>query len=218
MQPLASAQRVNNRALALYQGTEVSLTGFSVLSNSTGLLHTEQMLELGGGMSLSDLGGRSKLLNQTNHQLRDAAIIRRTLDDQLQVAWIGDLGKQQQADVAFSPLRDPLVEFAAWEQTTATRRDAGEGELNIRRIFDVATDPQRLGLGETVLVGWNDELLDGMTVRPSAAQVTACTVFVAQLNHALRPQHGRDSNPYARLLSEKRQAEQEQREDTDATF
>ncbi len=197
-QPFAASQQGMDQEVALDQGADVSLTGFSVVSNSTGMIHGEQITDMGGAFQLSEDGGRTVLQNDTDYDLTGAAVVRRTLDGTVQIAWVGDLGKKQRkTDLDFQRLASVAVAFQDWESSPATSRRSVEGDLNIRRLMDIATDPKRLGRGEVVLVGWNDAVLPGISVRPDASQITSRVLFVAQLRHAERPNPKRDVNCFA---------------------
>ena len=200
IQPFDASDLGRDKLVSLYQGTDVALTGFSVISNSTGMVHGEQMISLGGGFSLDDASGELVLRNDSNQSLKGAAIVRRNEQNRVQAAWVGDLGtKEKKTDIRFEPLTTVELEFEQWNQTSATSKRLVEGELNIRMLMDLATDPKRLGTGETVLVGWHDEVLPGIVVRPSASQVTARTLFVVHLKHEKRPEPKRDMNSFAVL-------------------
>lgn len=217
LQPLASSQPVNDRRVSLYQGSSVNLTGFNVLSNSTGLVHGEQMIYLGGKFSFESNGGVSKLNNQTDYGLKACAIVRRTEDGTVEYAWLGDVdAKTKYEDISFQPLTSGQISFPEWEAEAATRKDSSEGDLNIRRIIDIATDPKRLGLGEVMFVGHNDQVVGGITVSPAAPQITARTVFVVQLHHAERPAPQRDINCYAVMGRSKAKREKENLNNFDA--
>ncbi len=65
------------------------LSGFPVQSNSTGLLHTESMIDLAGTVALHTGEDGLRLVNGTRLRLGTAGIVRRTEDGQLELAWIG---------------------------------------------------------------------------------------------------------------------------------
>lgn len=213
-QPLGGSQRAE-REVALYQGDQVSLSGFNVLSNSTGMIHGEQMIPLGGKLSLTKAGSKVAVNNQTDHTLTGCCVVQRSADGTPEVAWIGDLEKKTSKDLEFSPLNSRTVEFAEWEAQTATAKEVEEGVLNIRQIMQIATDPNRLAPEEAILIGWNDQVLDGVEIRPAASQIDARTVFVAQLRHAVRPDPLRDLNNFAML---KRQVTQDNKENDNFDF
>ena len=101
------------------------------------------------------------------------------------------------------------VEFAEWEAIPTTSRKSAEGDLNLRRLIEIATDQRRLGRGEMVLVGWNDQIIEGVTVHPGASQTTARTLFVVQLRHAVRPDPKKDVNSFAVLDRQKKRDDKE---------
>ncbi len=57
-------------------GNEVLMDGFSVSSNSTKFLHSEQMVDLGGPIALLQAAdGSYQVTNKTNYTLRGAGVI-----------------------------------------------------------------------------------------------------------------------------------------------
>ena len=206
MLPLATQQRTNRRDIGLRFGDKVEMTGLSVRSNSTGLIHTEQMLNVGGSIDYSK--DKNEIHNQTSFDLQGVVVVRRTSADTVDVARVGDFSsKAKLAALDFQRLDTKLVEFEAWEANPTTTRVEAEEGLNIRRLIDLAAEPSRLGIGEMVLVGWTEKLVPGISVKPKASQVVARTVVVAQLNHAQRPQPKRDANSFVvqKLVANKNQ-------------
>ena len=80
-----------------------SLEGFQIQSNSTGLLHTEYILDLAGVISF--VPGSSEdspmVANSTNINIRDAAVIGRDEKGDYQFAWVGDFAAGDDADLTF---------------------------------------------------------------------------------------------------------------------
>ncbi len=74
------------------------LEDFQVQSNTTGLLHTEMMLDLGGAFKYDDRSSDIRLENKGSVALEDAAIVRRLLDRSLEFVWIGELAPQAVVD------------------------------------------------------------------------------------------------------------------------
>ncbi len=193
--PLEIDQRTSNNVSLRFSDT-VEMTGLSVSSNSTGMIHTEQMLNVGGTIDYSP--DKDEVSNQTSFDLKGVVLVRRTSHDVVEAARVGDLqAKASLAAPDFRRLDTKLVEFESWEADPTTSRVEQEDGLNVRRVIDLATDPARLGIGEMVLVGWTEKLVPGIAVKPKASQVVARTVIVAQLNHADRPEPQRDANSYA---------------------
>lgn len=202
IQPFALSGGVNERdptrGATLHQDDGIRLKGFDVTSNSTGMIHTEQMLGMGGAISMKLDANRMVVSNESDHDLKGSAVVRRTEDKQVEVAWIGDLAKKSRfTELQFEPLETANLAFPEWEGNTSTSSSTLEGDLNIRLVMEVATDPQRLGVNESVLVGWSDQLLGGIEAKPKATQVNSRTLFVVQLQHADRPVPQRDRDCFA---------------------
>lgn len=69
-----------------------TLESFRVPSNSTEAVHSEQMLDLGGGVRLNrSETGEFTLVNDSDLSIRDAGVLYRDLDGTLKKAWVGDL-------------------------------------------------------------------------------------------------------------------------------
>ncbi|MCH2181448.1 MAG: hypothetical protein MK108_05530 [Mariniblastus sp.] len=84
------------------------LENFQVQSNTTGLLHTEMMLDLGGSFRYDDRSSGTRLENNSQVSLQQAAIYRRLPDSTLEFAWVGDLPEGDiQEDLQFQPLFAP---------------------------------------------------------------------------------------------------------------
>jgi hypothetical protein len=94
------------------------LGGFQVDSNSTGMVHSEQMFELGGAMRLSeDASGGMQLTNNTSISLRDVGVARRTRQG-IELAWVGELDPKTSKDLAFTPGAN--VRFDQWDGSETT--------------------------------------------------------------------------------------------------
>lgn len=87
-----------------------SLEGFQIQSNSTGLLHTEYMLDLGGVISFNLQPGERSILvtNSTTVNLTDAAVMGRNEDGELEFAWLGTLDADGESERELEP-----IEFGA---------------------------------------------------------------------------------------------------------
>jgi len=80
------------RKLTCRRGDQVTLSGFPVDSNSTGLIHSEEMLDLGGGISLVENNDRTcSLVNRSALNLHGVGLLRKTPFGELDEAWIGEV-------------------------------------------------------------------------------------------------------------------------------
>ena len=100
-------------------GKDVTLRGFMVPSNSTGFLHSEQMVELDGPLELKrGSGGRDIVRNHTGIDLRGVGVLRRTKQGRLEAAWVGDLHRSDSAKLQFRPIEQTPVEPATAKPIT----------------------------------------------------------------------------------------------------
>ena len=92
---------------------DVQLADFGVSSNSTSLLHGEQMIDAGGAFELNSAASDDPepndsgvtLTNRTNFDLKRAGVLRRTTDGIFEMAWIGDLPPGRKVTPQFEPVR-----------------------------------------------------------------------------------------------------------------
>ena len=191
--PLATEQRAEPN-VQLQFGDTVEMKGFNILSSSTGMVHSEQMLNVGGSIRLD--AATQQVHNQTNLDLQGVVIVRRTSPTHVEWVGLGTLGAQEKRTLEFERLTKPQIDFSGWEASTTASRTPAEEGLNVRDLLDLATTPERLGIDETVLVGWSEEVLPGISVSPQASQVVARSIVVAQLQHSQQPQPKRDANSF----------------------
>jgi len=188
---------------------ETRVDGLAVSSSTTSLLHSEQMVDLGGSVTLKDDRGRTVTLsNGTRWALEDAALIRRAAESTREVAWVGNLPAG-----ASLPIRWRTVSGEAALRPWAEQRDlqpltvAEPGQLNVRPVIDVVERSDWLEPGETRLIGRIAEAVGGPIIEPRAAQRTTAVVLVVHLGYG----PGRDPQPdrYARGLLSPADAKEE---------
>lgn len=102
------------------------LDGFQIQSNTTGLVHTEYMLDLTGIVSFAapqpedpNLGSIS---NGTNIGISNAGVVGRTKDGEYRIAWIGDLGAGDESELSFSDssldsIKQPWLKIPVFSNT-----------------------------------------------------------------------------------------------------
>jgi hypothetical protein len=179
------------------------LGGYPVASNSTGMVHSEQMCDVGGSVrwekpsaSAGTTDSPGKVVNGTRLKLMAAAVVRRSRGDDGKVidemAFIGELAPGASAELRFEPYH-PHVLAVARDSVPLSRRSTG-GELTLRRLMHLADDPQGLEPGEARLVACYDGRMPGIRVAPGSSQSRAATLAVAHLEHAPRATPERDVN------------------------
>lgn len=100
------------------QDGKTRLSGFQVDSNSTGMVHCEQMFPLGGTLQLVEAAGDQwQVRNSTALRLRDVGVLRRTPRG-LEAAWIGELNPQALVPLQFRPTSTSW--FPEWDQANTT--------------------------------------------------------------------------------------------------
>lgn len=175
-------------------GSPLHLDDFPVASNATGMLHVEQMVDLGGALVWdAPADGPATVKNQTRVALSGVAIMRRLPDDSggtpiIEAAWVGSLAPGKQATVTFKPRADVRgkIQTGRDESPVSARRRA-DGVLNVRRVLEAAEESEQLSPGDVRLVGWYDGGFGGVAPDPAAAQSRRATVVVANLQYSDLP-------------------------------
>jgi hypothetical protein len=137
------------KTVTLRRDQELRLQGFQVPSNSTAIVHCEQMCDLGGSFSLAgnaDSGWR--LQNTTNLQLHDAGVLLRQNDGSLRTAWIGEIASGSAKPLILQPALQDRPHCRQWNESPAMLSYETQVEATLAR-FDRNND-QRLSLRETL--------------------------------------------------------------------
>lgn len=176
------------------------VTGFSVSSNSTGVMHTEQVLDVGGGLSLATTGVKPTVTNGSKLALQDVSVVRRKLDGNTEIARLGSLapGGTATADfIGFTP-QTAAGSILLEQRSALDNRDElwSKGfvlaELTTLLVprGATATGPVATPLqpGETCLFAWTPETLTGVTADPDASQKKRATLLIAHLTYPTWPE------------------------------
>lgn len=181
-QPLASGQsRVfgqSSSTVYLRRDANVSLEGFTVGSNSLGMLHSEHMLDVGGSLALRRRDdGRLDLVNGTSLALLDVRV----------------KGSEGQACVPrIEPGATVAVEFAAPESPPPVELPEGAAAADRQALLKRV---EAWGApGGILLTAWTTEPLPGMNVEPAPSQTRVLNFVVAQLDAGLEPPPAPDEN------------------------
>ncbi|MEO2008893.1 MAG: hypothetical protein ABGX22_09470 [Pirellulaceae bacterium] len=185
-QPFASGDSFSLKSydkihtVGLKRGRNIKLEGFHVSSNSTSMIHSEQMYELGGPFRFTgdDQKGWS-LRNESQTAIKDVGLLWKE-NEQIQVAWVGDLSAGQVKPIEFGPVTSPQWQISQWGKvrTFQSARDKDDGELRLRDLWAVAVQRLTLEDGEVRMVGWSDAEPPGATFRPAASQTRIQTFVV----------------------------------------
>ncbi len=172
----------------------VDLMGFRILSNSTGMAHSEQMLDVGGSFSLRHTDtGELELLNGTDLTLRGAGVIRKArveigpgeMEEQWEECWLGDFQPAASRVLKFRRYA-PDAENSPWDERSEqpqTAETPPSGSLNLRRIVRLAENAEDMQPGDVRMVAWTNQPLPGMEIRPEAPQARQVALVVAHLDY-----------------------------------
>ncbi len=173
--------------VSLRSAADQQLTDFVVSSNSTEMVHSEQMVDLKGALDWRQPADAAPSLeNNTKLALAGVAVLRRRAaaegevsapDDTESVVegvWIGDLAPGDNVEVDWLDFDAVREQIDAGRETSAvTAKKPPDGELSLRGLIDLAEEPQALQPGDVRLVGWYDGGLPGVEADPNAPQAAA---------------------------------------------
>jgi len=170
----------------------VRLTGLPISSNTTGYVHSEQMLPLDGPIRLgqSSAARSPQIENRSTMELHSACVVKRN-EKSVQGRWIGNLLPGQSVPLAMPTISGEKI-FAKERNDEATMLKGTR--LNLEPMFRLALDLNSMAIGETRLVGRVDEVLSGEDITPAASQIRGATLVVAHLQYAPPPPPKKDVN------------------------
>ena len=155
-----------------------SLDNFAVPSNRMRYVHTEEMIDLGGGVTFDE--SQQQISNQASAELLDALLVQKTENGAIRYALVGGLSAGETKDVEFNLQALP---------TRSEELTMGAGQL-MRRFADARGIPP----GTTRLIARMDESVSGVEFSPSASQRVAQTIVVVHLKHPALPERVKDTN------------------------
>jgi len=181
---------------------KVRLNGFGVMSNTTDMVHSEQMYDMGGSFRLDMVDEQpASVANETSLKLSGVVVLwREEGGPQVNAAWIGDMVAGEETPLSFRPLGSDHA-VADLIQTEGLEADAPAptAALDLSRLTNIAYESKLLEPGEIRLVGQHEAVLDGLSVKPAARQVRGATVVVAHLRSGTMSEPRRDVNSRASM-------------------
>jgi hypothetical protein len=194
------------RVVTMEREANSELSGFGVDSNSTGLLHAEHMLSLGGAFRLSgDSPNDWQIQNDSVLRAEAGIALYRDGQGELKYASLGEINPKSRValqwkavpkvkgDKAIS-VEEALSQEIANLDEKSDDTGGGASRLRIRKLLDLACGKLKVAPGEVRLVATMTERPEGMKVRPEAAQVNAATLLLVHLKHSELPPPERDFN------------------------
>lgn len=174
----------------------IGLVKTPVLSNTTGLIYSEEMCNLQGSfdVELDNNNDKLTLVNRSGIALRDVGIIGVHEDDNLVRSWVGDLTPNQQVDCELKRYpnkdkwheewqRNPTLASPDQVQSYVMNPSASQeqDELYLGRILGVIANDYPLARGELIAVGWTSENLSQLTISPKTNQSKHRTLVLLHL-------------------------------------
>jgi hypothetical protein len=189
IQPLGAATSRSVEAdesfnvLTIRRDQGLHLQGFKVSSNSTSILHCEQMSDLGGSFVLSgDPAAGFVLQNKTRLNAQGIGVLRRELDGTVLTSWVGSLPRGAKASLDWRPAPQDLPHLSQWDDSPATasgqalarkalaRLDSdGDGKLSYEEAVEYRQDFRRSDGDHDGL--WNLDELTRWCQRANAGEV-----------------------------------------------
>ncbi|MCA9248205.1 MAG: hypothetical protein KDA42_13850 [Planctomycetales bacterium] len=166
------------------RGADVTLSGVQVSSNTTEMVHSEQMLDLGGPIELrKNLQGRPVVHNGSRHDLVGVGILQNMAapgePERLASCWIGSLPADEVTQIAFAPVANPDDPFGEISHRTTA---LGESPQSVGRLDGLSRG--QLEPGEMRLIGRVDKMVDGLHIEPASSQIRATTIVIVHLKSA----------------------------------
>ncbi len=164
-----------------------------ILSNTTGMLHSEETVAFQGAVNatLSDDESSLTLTSDLGLELRDVAVIGRTKRGKYVAGWIGDPGKGIPVQCSLETRASDQMWMSQWDNhpSLAEPRSVGEdGQLKLKSpladglylgpMLSALTKSYPLTHGEFIAIGWADSNLSQLKVTPVAKQQKARTVIL----------------------------------------
>jgi hypothetical protein len=218
--PLGNLARVQRRAVAetrtlrtnYGRSRGVTLEPLTVYSNSTEMVHAEQIVELGGGLVLGETADRSPALkNETGLDLKGVLIMRRSTGERVTVAFVGELPTGSSARLEFQSLEGSSFR-TFWDSSPVTALsyvpaalpDKGQDtkfssndSLSVGGMLHEAVRKTPLMPGQTRLFGYTDDRIGGLEVQPAEDQFDGRCIVIAHLT----PQALGDIRPDKNIMS-----------------
>lgn len=177
----------------------VGLIKAPVLSNTTGLLSSEEMLDLEGAFDVEfdDEMGNLTLFNRSKLDLYDVGIIGASDGGQFLKGWIGDL--EIGGEVACKLENPKTVDrwLSQWElNPTLSKPDLvlSNGnkwtsselpdDLYLGKMLEMVASRYPFGRGELVAIGWTHDQLSGLRISPDTNQKRHKTMVLIHLRYA----------------------------------
>ncbi len=161
---------------------KVGLFGYPVLSNSTGMIHAEQMIDVAGQIQLTeDSDSHWSIENHSPWRLSGIVVARGTQQG-VQLAGAGQLPVGESLALRFDQESSDMAEKLAQGPVVTTVVGQG-GDIEFGELYRMAVDAKQFATGDVRLIAWTDQEVGGMNVRPRSTQQVYRTLIIQQLRY-----------------------------------
>lgn len=171
--PISDADENDEIVFRQGYGDGPVMAGAGVASNRTRVFHVEQMIDLGGPITLDDQ--RDALTNASSYPLTDAVIVEKATDGTIRHAIIGNLTPGARVKPQWSAGDPPPFT----EQGTSPEQ--GPGDISLQPLIRPLASPLRFPAGSIRLVARTPQAIPGMTITPAAPQQKRSAAIVVHL-------------------------------------
>ncbi len=194
--PMGDFARARRRAAATLRtvrsnygrSSGVTLEPLTVYSNSTEMLHAEQVVGLSGGIVLGQSSsGQPAVKNETGLPLHACVVLHCPTAGAIEFCWAGELGLGKAFPLKFSPIINNNL-WGHWQSRTSTQATlsetvaSGGDSLWIGGLLHELARKTPLLPGQMRLIGYTDERPGDLEVVPAEDQFDGRCVVVAHLN------------------------------------
>jgi len=206
---------VNERAgidywMADEQGS--GLQRLPVLSNSTGMIQSEEMVALSGPMNwtLDTASGNIQASNQLGLPIRDIGVLGVSDEGKLMTGWIGTAGPGESVDGVLQVANEDERWFSQWDDNPLLKKPnmirASDGmiwtdepveDIYLGPLLMVMATRYPLQRGECIALGWTESIPTQLQVSPTTVQKKEKTLVLMHVRAASLPPVQPDTRIFA---------------------
>ncbi|MFO0012213.1 MAG: hypothetical protein ACK553_05685 [Planctomycetota bacterium] len=166
---------------------------FLVLSNSTGMLQSEEMIDLSGPLRwrLNSEGSEVQVSNEGAIPIRDVGLLGIDRRGNLVMSWIGSVEPNESTTQAIQPGEENVRWFSQWDSNPLLKKPdslrATDGmlwtdemveDVYMGAMLQVVAQRYPLQKGECIALGWTDANPSRLEISPSTVQKKHKTVVL----------------------------------------
>lgn len=211
--------RLSNAKLDYWYANEngAGLQSFPVLSNTTGMIQSEEVVDLGGELlaTFDDIQSKVTIVNKLGITLEDVGIIGVNSAGKLSTAWVGtpSKGTSIECELETPESRDRFR--SEWDQRPILSKPdimkadgsiwserAPEDEIYLGGLLSDITQRYPLKRGEFIALGWTNDEVAKLKIYPVAKQRKHKSLVMIHLRNEDLPKPAPDTKIFKRAESD----------------